>query len=215
MIKMIRKWTLWLLSPFYCFSAQWDEGTSSNLFIKYKINEDFFMTSRNNIVSRDFADDFFFGYTDFNLGYKFSKNGSFELGYRFAKLKLPSGMRKKHRPLLNLSFSTSKKNWFLMNRHRIEWRNFEGSTPTRERYRNETRILFPYKFMDRFRPYAEQEFFYEFNGTGYNENWLTSGISFKVNKEIGFKIGYRWQSRKVQKDWKNRHLLVTGCSIVF
>lgn len=101
------------------------------------------------------------------------------------------------------------------NRHRIEWRFFEGSAKNRQRYRNESvyrlqQTVSPYQFT----PYFEEEFFYDITDSELTTNWLTMGISKNWSKGVKWKLGYRLQSQQFNDKWENRHMLVTGISIV-
>ena len=58
--------------------AEWDTGTSQNLFLKAKIDDVWFVTSRSNFATREGTDDLFFGFADVNIGYKLSAAWSAE-----------------------------------------------------------------------------------------------------------------------------------------
>lgn len=105
------------------------------------------------------------------------------------------------------------KNWRFYNRSRIELRYFEGNANDRIRLRNESSWTSRHKVTSaKLMPYIEQEFFFEPSENGYNQNWLTFGISRFFTKTLKWKLGYRLQSLKFDSDWQNRHLLVTGIS---
>lgn len=193
-----------------------DTGSSHNLFIKSAIAGRWFATSRSNIATRDGFSDLFFGFADLNLGYRLSKTWSAEAGYRHARLQLRSGWRDEYRPLVNLAWRRADDGWAVSNRHRLEFRFFEGATANdRVRYRNETRIAVPQKFAAwGLRPFVEEEFFYEFTEAGFNLNTVSAGVSKKLSKTVSFKLGYRWQAQKFGDDWDYRHVLVTGLSWV-
>ena len=193
-----------------------DTGSSHNLFIKSAIAERWFATSRSNIATRDGFSDLFFGFADLSLGYRLSKTWSVQAGYRHARLQLGSGWRDEYRPLVNLAWRRAADGWAVSNRHRLEFRFFEGVTADdRVRYRNETRIAVPYKYAAwGLRPYVEEEFFYEFTDAGFNLNGVSVGVSKKLSKKLSFKLGYRWQAQKFGDDWDYRHILVTGLSWV-
>ena len=193
-------------------ASSWDTGTSHNLFVQAAIDDRWFITSRNNLATRDGLNDLFFGYLDVNLGYRLNKAWSVEGGYRQAWLDTPRGTRPEQRPLFNLTWRRAVDEWFLANRSRVELRFFHGSAASdRVRYRNESRVLLPKRLTPPgLRLFLEEEFFYEFDGNGFNTNWLTGGVSFALGHGAALKLGYRWQAQKFGGEWRNRHVLVTG-----
>lgn len=101
------------------------------------------------------------------------------------------------------------------NRHRLEWRYFEGDAKDRVRYRNESvwtsaTTISPYHLT----PFIEQEFFYDLTDSELNINWLTFGISKKWTRNMKWKLGYRLVSQEFNDEWQHRHTLVTGISII-
>lgn len=197
--------------------AEWDTGTSNNLLIKKTLSEDWYLASRNLAASREGVDDFFFGYLDINLGRNIANGWSAELGYRHARLRIGDRWRDEFRPSALLSYRTRLNGWSVSNRHRLEYRVFEGDTAEdRWRYRNETRLVAPFGLTSlQLKPFVEEEFFYELDGTGLNVNWLTAGIRHRFADGIIGKLGYRWQAQKFGKDWQHRHVLVTGLLVFF
>ena len=195
--------------------ARADTGSSHNFFYRNAIDQTRYFVGRANLVSRDGFDDFFFGYVDANIGYKLNPSWSFEAGYRHAYLELNSGWRQEYRPHVNLAFRRKLSQWSFRNRHRLEFRYFEGDADDHIRYRNESvwTSLKPYTRYQ-LTPYVSEEFFYEFTDNDLTVNWLTVGVSkpFAGNKK--WKLGYRLQSQKFGGEWSNRHVLVTGISVL-
>jgi hypothetical protein len=189
-----------------------DSGTSTNLFIRKGLDDDWFLASRSNIATRDGIRDTFFGYLDLTLGRRLTDNWSVDAGYRHARLDVSRGWRDEYRPLINLTWRDRVNAWGVSNRSRVEFRFFEGSRARdRLRYRNETRLIFPEHLSPGpLRLYVEEEFFYEFDGNGLNTNWFTAGVRFPLRERLTFKLGYRWQAQKFRDRWEHRHVLVTG-----
>ena len=95
---------------------------------------------------------------------------------------------------------------------------FESRSNAQERfrYRNETRIIAPWEIGSKgARVFMEEEFFYEFTDAGFNFNWLTTGLRWKVQPSVVAKLGYRWQTAKFGDEWSHRHQLVTGLLFFF
>jgi len=197
--------------------ADWDSGTSNNLLLKKDLGDDWYLASRNLLASREGTDDFFFGYLDLNLGRRLANSWSAEVGYRHARLRIGDSWRDEFRPSALVSYNARLAAWSVANRHRLEYRRFEGDTTNdRWRYRNETRLIAPIELtpLD-LKPFIEEEFFYELDGSGFNGNWLTVGVRHRFDMGAIAKLGYRWQAQKFGDDWQHRHVLVTGLLFFF
>lgn len=191
-----------------------ETGSSHNLFMLNQLSEDSFFVGRANLVTRDGFSDTFFGYVDINYRYALPKPWAIEVGYRQAYLELDNQWREEYRPMLGLYWRGKLANGKFSNRHRIEWRNFEGDAEDQLRYRNESvwrslKTITDYKLT----PFIEEEFFYNVTNSTLNMNWLTFGISNYWSKRVKWKLGYRLQSQKFTEKWENKHVLVTGVSI--
>ena len=164
-------------------------------------------------MTRDGFSDTFFGYVDANYRYSLTGPWSVEVGYRQAFLELGNDWREEYRPMLGLIWRGKLGEGKLSNRHRLEWRYFEGNAKNRQRYRNES-VWTSSKTISNYHltPFIEEEFFYDMTDSELNINWLTFGISKKWSKGIKWKLGYRLQSQKFNGKWENRHMLVTGIS---
>ncbi|MDA7880797.1 DUF2490 domain-containing protein [Akkermansiaceae bacterium] len=198
--------------------AETDTGSAHNLIFNYPLNDNWFISSRNQLTSRDGFDDFFFGYLDANIGYVLGNGWSAEAGYRHAWLKLGDDWREEYRPSAILNYRTKLGEWSFSNRHRLEYRMFENTSNSQDRwrYRNETRFIAPWEIgpCDA-RLFIEEEFFYEFTDEQFNFNWLTWGLRWKLNEETTFKVGHRWQASKFDDEWNHRHQVVFGLLFFF
>ena len=207
--------TATLLSP---TARAAETGTSHNLFYINKLSDRSFFVGRANLVTRDGLSDTFFGYVDANYRYTLTGPWAVEVGYRQAYLELGDQWREEYRPMLNLYWRGKLWDGQFSNRHRIEWRYFEGNAQDRVRYRNESVWISDHTITDyRLTPFIEEEFFYDLTDSELNINWLTLGISKYWSKDknggVKWKLGYRLQSQKFNGEWENRHMLVTGISI--
>ena len=192
-----------------------DTGTSHNFFYLDKIDDRKSFVARVNLVTRDGFEDFFFGYVDAGLRLKIDNSWSFEAAYRHAYLELGDGWRQEYRPHLNLAYRGKAGKWGFRNRHRLEFRYFEGDAKNRIRYRNESVWTAPYQTTRySLTPYVSEEFFYSVTDHMLNENWLTIGVSKPFAQGRKWKLGYRLQHRKFGDQWSTRHVLVTGISIL-
>jgi len=192
-----------------------DTGTSHNFFYLNKLDSQKYFIGRANLATRDGFNDLFFGYIDASIGFRLGPKWSFEVGYRHAYLELISEWRQEYRPHVNLVYRGKMGKWDFRNRQRLEFRYFEGDSDDHVRYRNESVWTSPNKVSGfELTPYLSEEFFYEFTDNDFNVNWLTMGVSRSFAKNKKWKIGYRLQSQKIAGEWNNRHVLVTGISIL-
>lgn len=216
-----RAWLLLLIltATTLLSTARADEtGSSHNLFYINKLGDRSFFVGRANLVTRDGFSDTFFGYVDVNYRYTLTGPWSVEVGYRQAYLELGDQWREEYRPMLNLYWRGKLWEGQFSNRHRIEWRYFEGNAQDRVRYRNESVWISDHTITDfQLTPFIEEEIFYDITDSELNTNWLTFGISKYWTKDknggVKWKLGYRLQSQKINSEWENRHVLVTGISI--
>ena len=196
-----------------------ETGSSHNLFYLNKLDDSSFFVGRANLVTREGFSDTFFGYIDANYRYKLSDPWALEVGYRHAFLELGNNWREEYRPMLSLYWQGKLFSGKFSNRHRIEWRYFEGNAKDRQRYRNESVWTSQHSVTGyQLTPFIEEEFFYDITDSELNSNWLTLGVSKYWRKgkkgSIKLKLGYRLQSQKFNGAWENRHMLVTGISIL-
>ena len=193
--------------------AETDTGSAHNLILKHRLSDDWYLSSRNLLVTRDGFDDTFFGYLDLNLGRDLGSGWALEGGYRHAWFEIGDDWRDEFRPSAIVSYRTMIGDWSFSNRHRIEYRMFErgSAADDRFRYRNETRLIAPWQIgpLDA-RPFLEEEFFYEFTDAGFNFNWVTTGLRWQLRDGMFAKLGYRWQAAEFANEWSHRHQLVTG-----
>lgn len=206
------------LSPTIIAHAETDTGSAHNLILKYPLGDKWYLSSRNLLTTRDGFNDRFFGYLDLNLGYKLGNGWSAEAGYRQAWLEIGNDWRDEYRPTAILNYRTKLGDWIFSNRHRLEYRIFESGSPAsdRFRYRNETRLIAPWDLGElKAKFFVEEEFFYEFTDAGFNFNWFTYGLRWKLRDGVIVKLGHRWQAFKFGDQWNHRHQLVTGLLIFF
>ena len=174
-------------------------GTSHNPIIQYRINEDWYLSSINNYATKNGVDEFAIAYVDLTLGRKIDSHWSVDAGYRHAWIDLAGDTRQERRPLVNLRRKDRAGGWFVLNRSRLEWRDFEDAfLEDRFRFRHQLLGVSPWSIPGtRIRWYAEEEFFYEFNDAGFNMNWLATGFRYRWSDSLTLKLGYRWQTQKI------------------
>lgn len=205
---------IFITATLLCTPARATEtGSSHNLFTLNQINDQSFFVGRANLATREGFSDTFFGYIDANYRYKLSTPWAIEAGYRHAFLELNNQWREEYRTMLGLYWRGKLGEGKFSNRHRIEWRSFEGNAEDKRRYRNESTWQSSSTITDyKLTPFIEEEFFYNITNSEFNANWLTFGISKFWSKNIKWKLGYRLNSQKFNGEWQDRHMLVTGLS---
>lgn len=206
---------LWLLMPARPAAAE--TGTSQNLLLRYSLGDGWYLSSINNFATRDGAAAFSIGYVDLTIGRSLGGGFAMDAGYRHAWVNLPGGVSDENRPLLNLRWSGPVGDWFLLNRARLEYREFTSRRfDDRFRFRHQFLAVSPWTLPGtNGRWFIEEEVFYEFTDAGFNFNWLTTGFRFRLRDGITFKIGYRWQAQKIGGEWTERHVFTTGLNIFF
>lgn len=193
-----------------------ETGSSHNLFAVDKLDDESAMVYRANLVTRDGFKDAFFGYVDANYRRKLTGPWSVEAGYRHAFLKLGDRWREEYRPMFSLYWRGNLGGGSFSNRHRLEFRYFEGDAKDRLRYRNESVWRSDSTITDyQLTPYIEEEFFYDITDKQLTTNWVTFGVSKSFAKGKKWKLGYRLQSQRFDDEWENRHVLVTGISLFY
>lgn len=218
MKTLFLSFVVFVFLPAMVVTAKTDTGSAHNLIFKYNLKDGWYLSSRNLMATRDGFNDMFFSYLDLNIGHSLGEKWAAEIGYRHAWFEIKDDWRDEYRPSAILSYKTKLGEWSLSNRHRLEYRMFESGSNAQERfrYRNETRIIAPWEIGSKgARVFIEEEFFYEFTDAGFNFNWLTTGLRWKVRSGVVAKLGYRWQTAKFGDEWNHRHQLVTGLLFFF
>ncbi len=193
-----------------------DWGYSHNFFIKKKISDRWAVESRSLFTSRDNMREIFLGVADIGLSYDVTGWLNIGAAYRAGWILVNGEYGYENRPLINLTLRGKWEGALISNRSRVEFRHYDFDRRDDVRFRNETRIIFPWELpMGRLRPYMEEEFFYADNAGEINMNWLTAGLTCRLNEHVRVKSGYRWNTFKFGPEWEHRHMWVTGFAFLF
>jgi opacity protein-like surface antigen len=194
--------------------AKTDNGVSTNLLIKAKISDKWFIISRSNLASRE-VDDNFFAFTGVGLGYQFNKKWSLRGGYRRAWFRPKDEWLVENRPYVEAYYARMFGGFRFSSRSRFEFRTFDYKEND-VRFRNCFNLDLPWKISPlKLQPYIEEEFFYSFDNERIDMNWLGFGLSWKPAKGVKLKLGYRWNYFRIGDDFQNRHVLATGINFYF
>lgn len=208
-MRVILITTLLFLSAGYAVAD--DSGSSQNLILRVGLPNDLYLGSRSNLATKDWIREDAIQYADLTLGVRLSPEWSADAGFRRARIRLPGRWRNENRPLINVNWRDTLDGYKVYNRMRMEYRSFEDQAEDRFRFRNEVRVIAPWKLPAvPGRLFVEEEAFYELNDSGFNMHWLTTGLRFKIADGTFFKVGYRWQESKFGDEWSTRHVAVTG-----
>lgn len=193
-----------------------DWGYSHNLFVKKKLSDRWSFESRSLFTSRENMHEIFLAVTDAGLSYDVTKWLNLGASYRAGWILVGSDYEYESRPLINLTLKKKVKGAFVSNRSRVEFRYYDFDREDDVRFRNETRVVFPWKLTRwQLKPYLEEEFFYADNAGRINMNWVTAGFTYQVNENVRFKSGYRWNALKFGPQWEHRHVWVTGFAFIY
>jgi hypothetical protein len=158
-------------------------------------------------------------YQTFNttLGFSYEVFPWFSIGpyYRFEKKR---GKPAEQRFFPELVFRAPTKPIEIKNRQRFEVRIFPDTDEVLFRYRNLTQ--FSHKFKTKpvsFRPFFQDEIFYQPQDGGFNENRLDAGNAFGfLDDFIHFVLYYRWQHKEESNGtWAENHILGTNLTFSF
>ena len=192
-----------------------DWGSSYNLLLKKKINEQWFLLSRSNLATRRDNEQLFLGYTGASLGYQLNKQWSVRAGYRVAQFRIGDDWRTERRPLLEAYYGLRHNGWRFTSRSRIEFRQpdwRENDVRLRQEFTATASLKLTSQEMQ---PFIENELFYSTRNDWVEANWTTAGLSFFPIDKTKVKAGYRHNRIRIQGDFITRHTLVIGVNFFF
>ncbi len=192
-----------------------DWGSSHNLLLKYKLNDDWFVISRSNLSVRRDNEQLFLGYTGASLGYQFNEQWSARLGYRYARFRIGESWRTEQRPMAEMYYADMLRGWRLTSRSRAEFR-FLDWRDNDVRLRQEFTTTAPWKMTPlELKAFIEYEIFYSIRNEWVEANWATLGLSFFPLENVKLKLGYRHNRQRIREEFITRHTLVTGINVFF
>ena len=203
------------LLPMASFAVEGDWGYAHNFYVVKSLNPKWSLLHRSQVALRDDMSDFFFGYADIGVGYRFHPDWRIDGVYRRAWIRPADTWLIEDRPLVNLTWFGKIQEARVSNRSRIEFREYRWAKPDDIRFRNESRLELPWGVAG-IKPYFEEEFFFGKESRHIEMNWLTGGLYFKPSNSTKLKVGYRWVAFRYESGkWENRNQLVTGINLFF
>ena len=83
-------------------------------------------------------------------------------------------------------------------------------------FRNSSRLTKSFKIKSfEVSPFIEDEIFYDTKLDKLNENWVSLGVSFTLNKNSNIGVSYLLDTKKKGNDWTYANVLVTSFSLKF
>ena len=146
-----------------------------------------------------------------------SKYVNFGIGYRQIFEKTGDKFKEENAPYGIATLFWESAGFKFDDRSRLEYRHFDYKTDS-WRYRNKITVKFPWKFTKlEVQPYIADEIFLSFNGINLNQNRFSSGLGFKITKNMKGEIYYMLQSNKSSGTcvWKDANVLGTKLKIAF
>lgn len=202
--------------PLVGFSAEGDWGYAHNFYVVKSLTEKWSILHRSQFALRDDMSDLFFGFADIGVGYRFHPAWRVDGVYRRNWLRPGDTWLIEDRPLINLTWFGKVRDTRVSNRSRVEFREYRWDKTDDIRYRNETRLDFPWEVLPgAIKPYLEEEFFWGKESGEIEMNWLTGGLYCKPGRSTKLKLGYRWIRIRVGSEWENRNQLVTAINLFF
>jgi hypothetical protein len=207
---------LLLAAPAITPAAEGDWGAAHIFYVKKALAGNWSAITGAQLTWRDDMSDFYFIYADAGLAYKFHPNWIVEAVYRQGWWEISDQWEVENRPLFNLKWIDTFDGIRIENQARLELRFYDWDKDDDLRFRNRTRMEFPWEVIPvGIKPYLEEELFIGKNSGELEMNWLMAGLYYKPTKQLKLKAGYRWIAIRAGNQWENRNQLVTGLALIF
>lgn len=210
--------TLLLMSLFLLTAEASDWNYRTLSIIKWRFADRWAVKSTSQSNFRNDMRDHYFTWADIGFEYELYDWLNVGLAYRLVREKSTAGVwATERRPMVDFDFKTKISNVKVSNRCRFERQDYKSPlTKDVFRYRHATKLTPPISWTKlKITPYIENEIFYNFN-TGYLEmNWLTTGVSWKLTKNLIADISYRFQNVNKPSGWESVNVLGTKMMLLF
>lgn len=141
-----------------------------------------------------------------------------DLGFNFKKEYEKDGsdkFRHENRPNFNIILEGRVLDFYVENRTKLEYRDFELKDDV-WRLRNKTTVDLPFKLTGfNLQPYIAEEVFTNLGESDINQNRLSTGFSFKLTKNIKAGIYYLLKSSKTDDGWLQTNVIGTQFVFLF
>ncbi|MEE9368524.1 MAG: DUF2490 domain-containing protein [Pontiella sp.] len=203
------------LIPFAGVGKEGDWGSVSDFIVSYNMTPKWFLFSRSQVQLNADISTLYLGLIDAGLGYRINANWNVGAAYRRFWVRPRDEWLADNRPLIDLTWSDTFKQTKVSNRSRVEFHFYEYDKDDDIRFRNATRVVFPWDIVG-IKPYVDEEFFISHNAGTLNMNWLGAGLTYKVADSMSLRLGYRWVTLRLKDhSWGNRNALTTALVLTF
>lgn len=165
----------------------------------------------------DNAGDFFYHHYDLGFVHDLGKHLNLGIGYRQIFEKKSGQFKEENEPYGMATLFWELEGFKFDDRSRLEYRHFDYQTDS-WRYRNKINMKFPWKFTKlEIQPFVADEIFLGLNGINLNQNRFSSGLGFKITRNIKGELYYMLVSNKSSGTcvWTDANVLGTKFKISF
>lgn len=156
----------------------------------HKLSEKFGLKTMAHFRFFDQVDDFQQLLTRLGVNYKFNKTINATLGYSYvntdSSFGIDGGEVSEHRIYEDLNIKHHISELSLAHRFRAEQRFFNSQTGHFVRYQ----LALSHPINNKWSAYLYDEVFFDFDGEAFNQNWLGTGVRYKLSDAIKFQAGY-------------------------
>lgn len=137
------------------------------------------------------------------------------LNYRHIFQKKDNAWEEEYRPHFNAILKWQWLGLDFSNRNRMEYRIL-SKTKDSWRYRNMAKVKIPLDWTQfKISPYIANEAFFNFDQDDFNRNRLSSGVEFKLVKNLQGELYYLRQSSESRGNWTDINVLGTKIKLIF
>ncbi|KPK40431.1 MAG: hypothetical protein AMJ78_07195 [Omnitrophica WOR_2 bacterium SM23_29] len=183
--------------------------------ISWKINKDLTTAIEEEFRFGDDGGDLYYQHTDLGIAYSgLTKWLDIGVNYRLAFEEKNNDWKYINIPHLNGTLKFDLYNFNFSDRSRFEYQDKEEGNDV-WRYRNKFTIKLPKFTRFDIQPYVADEIFVDFDEEELNRNRLSTGITWKLLKNLKGDIFYLWQSSKSGGTWVDYNVLGTKLKLSF
>ena len=219
MRKSIYSAVVILLAAKCCFAYTGPNPRNSNIKAgTVKLDRSWNLTFDHDYIAGDNDEDLCFTHSDMGLVYKGLMDG-LELGVNYTQVYERTDAepwKAIDRPHMNVTLHGQILALDVSSASRFEYRDQETQKDF-WRYRNKFAVKFPSLLKAvKLQPYLAHDFFVDLTSTSdFARNGLSSGISFKLSRNLTGDFYYRWHTSRYDGIWYDYRILGTVIKIVF
>jgi len=200
-----------LLLPYLCYA--FDDGDFQvwhNDVVGVKLTKNWRIIFEEELHFGDSGGDFYYHHSDFGIEYTNLTNWlDMGVNYRLIYEEKNKDWQRENRPYLYANFKYNIYKFQISNKSRVAYRDKEAEKDCFE-YMNKTVLKFPKVTNLEVEPYISEEIYFESDRNKWDQNRLTSGISFKIIKNLKGELYYMWLAKQNSSNhWVDSHIFGT------